>query len=361
VNRPFADVYRGTRVLVTGHTGFKGSWLVAWLERMGASVAGLALDPEGNPSHWALLDSTGVVDRRGDVLDRATVDALVDAHRPRIVFHLAAQSLVRRGYRQPAATFAVNVQGVVNVLEACRQSPSVQAVVVATTDKVYDDLPERLPYDETCPLGHHDPYSASKACAELVAGCYAGAMARTGARAGDMRVATVRSGNVIGGGDWSEDRLVPDLARATACGTATTIRHPAAIRPWQHVLDSLSGYLRLGQRLLDGSVAGGAWNVGPDVHDVLSVEAFIAAFGETWPVRSIVSAPAAQVPEVDTLRLDIAKARRGLGWEPVWSARESIARTAAWYRDYYADGNIGTLRDLEAYLACARERGRAWT
>jgi CDP-glucose 4,6-dehydratase len=346
----FAGAYEGRRVLVTGHTGFKGSWLCLWLQALGARVAGLALAPDTEPAHWNLLGLDGIADQRLNLRDAAAVTAVMQGFRPEIVFHLAAQALVRRSYADPVETFATNVTGVVNLFEAIRDTDSVQAVVNATTDKVYLEQSTENGYRETHPLGGHDPYSTSKACAELITECYRKSFF-TGAGASAPRVATARAGNVIGGGDWSQDRLVPDLVRAAVSGQPLRVRNPDAIRPWQHVLEPLSGYLRLGQALLAGdSASEGPWNFGPSSDATLSVDALISMMTRLWPGVERVSMPGPHPHEAATLRLDCAKAARELGWRPVWDAATTCERTITWYRNFYESGAIDSAEQLRSYV-----------
>ncbi|AWN34429.1 CDP-glucose 4,6-dehydratase [Methylobacterium radiodurans] len=329
--------YRDVRVLLTGHTGFKGAWLAAWLLAEGAEVMGLALAPEpGRPSLFEELDLARRIESRFvDIRDAEAVQAAVAAFRPQVVFHLAAQALVRRSYADPLATFAVNVMGTAHVLEAARRTDSVRAVVCVTSDKCYDNREWVWGYRETDPLGGKDPYSASKAAAEIVAASYRQALVP-----GDrLRLATARGGNVIGGGDWSEDRLVPDLVRAIRAGTPLVLRKPGAVRPWQHVLELLHGYLLLGARLLDGDArAAGAWNFGParsgEVAVGRLVEAALAAWGgDPIPVRIEPSA----VAEAGILKLDTAKAEAGLAWRPLLDFARTVQLTMDWYRGHDAD------------------------
>jgi CDP-glucose 4,6-dehydratase len=356
---PFGDVYAGRRVLVTGHTGFKGSWLVLWLRTLGAQVAGLALDPDTQPSHWSLLGlGDGVADHRVNLRDGEAVRKVFDNHQPEIVFHLAAQSLVRRSYRDPTSTFATNVTGLVNLLEAVRACPSVRVLVNATTDKVYADHTGTLGYHESDPLGGHDPYSSSKACAELVTDCYR----KSFFSAPDpmVRIATARAGNVIGGGDWAEDRLVPDLVRAAVTNQSLHIRNPSAVRPWQHVLEPLSGYLRLGQKLWNDVNFAGAWNFGPGATGEVSVQQLTAQLGVHWPALRIEHDQAVQPHEAAILRLNCDKARQHLAWHPVWDIDTMLARTANWYHDFHESNRIGSDGDLAAYVDDARRLGLEW-
>lgn len=357
----FDDVYVGRRVLVTGHTGFKGSWLVFWLRAMGAQVAGLALDPDTTPAHWHLLALDDIVDHRVDLRDPDGVRAVLENFRPEIVFHLAAQPLVRRSYRQPVNTFDVNVMGLINLYEVVRACPSVRVVVNATTDKVYEDRVSESGYRESDPLGGHDPYSSSKACAEVVSACYRQSFFdRDDGRGFAVRLATARAGNVIGGGDWAEDRLVPDLVRAAHSKQPMKIRHPGAIRPWQHVLDPLSGYLRLGEALIGSERYAEAWNFGPDCDDELTVQELASRLHVGWPALRVEHDGDAHPHEAEILRLDCSKAKQLLAWRPVWDMDTGIKRTASWYRDFHDSGYLRTADDLAAYVGDARRSGLGW-
>jgi CDP-glucose 4,6-dehydratase len=353
----FDNIYSGRRVLVTGHTGFKGSWLAAWLVRLGAEVTGYALEPLPGPSHWRLLELPAE-SVTGDILDGDHFCRTLDKCRPEIVFHLAAQPLVRLSYREPLETLRVNVMGTANVFELCRNRPELRAVVAVTSDKCYENPECGRPFRESDPLGGYDPYSASKGCAELVAASYR----RSFYRNGGSLAATARAGNVIGGGDWAEDRLVPDLVRAAVAAEIEEIRSPDAIRPWQHVLESLSGYLLLGQKLLQGRAdCAEAWNFGPPVTESVTVEAAAAALGRTWPAIRFRPNPPPDAPhEAGVLRLDCSKAAERLGWHCVWNSAVCFERTAAWYRDYYTEGRINTAADLECYLKDAAAGGLPW-
>ncbi|GAB2670113.1 CDP-glucose 4,6-dehydratase [Arenimonas aestuarii] len=357
----FGGAYVGRRVLVTGHTGFKGSWLCLWLQSMGADVAGYALDPDTTPSHWQALGLHISRDIRADLRDPRAVSAALDEFQPELVVHLAAQPLVRRSYRDPTGTFETNVVGLVNLFEAVRACPSVRAVVNATTDKVYEPPSRPEGYREADPLGGHDPYSASKACAEIVSASYRRSFFRTGdERVDPVRLATARAGNVIGGGDWAEDRLVPDLVRATMAGQTLHLRNPAATRPWQHVLEPLSGYLELGRRLLAGEDVDRAWNFGPASADCLTVGEVVAALARHWPGIEVATTPGPHPHEAGQLVLDSSAARGQLGWKPVWDAAAALARTATWYRAFLADGRLHSTRDLDQYVADARSAGLPW-
>jgi CDP-glucose 4,6-dehydratase len=356
LNNLFDGVYAGRRVLVTGHTGFKGSWLCLWLSTLGARVTGLALAPDTSPAHWSLLGLNNVHDVRVDLRDGQAVQRALKQVQPEIIFHLAAQPLVRRSYREPLATFDTNVIGLVHLLEAVRGVSSVRALVNVTTDKVYLEQPIDTGYHEGHPLGGHDPYSTSKACAELVTECYRKSFF-TGS---GPRVATARAGNVIGGGDWSEDRLVPDLVRAASTGEALKIRNPEAIRPWQHVLEPLSGYLRLGQGLLAGDTIEGPWNFGPAADATLPVQALVAQMQAQWPGLRSEHHPGPHPHEAKTLRLDCSKAVEMLAWQAVWNADDTLRYTTEWYRAYYERGQIRSNEDLRDYVAAARAAGLGW-
>lgn len=321
--------YAGRRVLITGHTGFKGGWLATWLDRLGARVAGIALPPETEPSLFLEARIAEFVDSTvADVRDETQVSEIIAGFAPEIVFHLAAQPLVRTGYEAPLRTFATNVMGTANVLEAARRTPSVRAVVIVTSDKCYRETGSLWGYRENDPLGGHDPYAASKAAAELVTGAWRNSF---GGEPGAPLIASARAGNVIGGGDWAKDRLVPDLLRAAHAGTPADIRNPSAVRPWQHVLEPLAGYLTLGERLLAGDAqAAEAWNFGCNLQDMQAVsvlcEHLAPLLGFTWQYDG-----APHPREAPTLRLDSSKAMLGLGWHPRLSLRRACELTGDWY------------------------------
>ena len=336
-DRPWRTAFSGRSVLLTGHTGFKGSWLAIWLAKLGADVHGLALPPESRSLYTAadvqeVMNSSHI----GDVKDLATVAEAFSAARPEIVFHLAAQSLVRRGYEDPVETYGTNVMGTVNVLQAARECPSVRVVVIVTSDKCYENHETSRSYRETDALGGRDPYSSSKGCAELVTSAYRRSFF---SQPGGALVSSARAGNVIGGGDWSEDRLVPDIARSIAQGEPVVIRNPGHIRPWQHVLEPLRGYLMLGALMLDGrSDLAQEWNFGPEDEATISVEDLAAAIIEVWGKGSMTVATDGDSPhEATTLRLDTTKARRLLGYRPLVDVRTAIEMAVRWYSQYGAN------------------------
>jgi CDP-glucose 4,6-dehydratase len=361
----FGGAFSGRRVFVTGHTGFKGAWLAAWLLDLGAEVTGYALPPATDPS---LFDELGLAAHArhvlADVRDRERLRREMVAARPSVVFHLAAQPLVRLGYAQPHETFETNVMGTVDVLEAVRACESVAAVVVVTSDKCYHNAETGRAFREEDPLGGRDPYSASKGCAELVTAAYRSSF--FGEERG-AAVASARAGNVIGGGDWAADRIVPDCVSAVVSEEPVVVRNPDAVRPWQHVLESLSGYLWLAACLLrDGGTFAGAWNFGPAGEDAARpvrwvVETFLEEWGAgSWSVPERADG---RLREARLLSLDSGKARDLLGWREVWDAATAVRRTAAWYRAFY-DGSRSAQAlvadQLRAYEAAAREEAVAW-
>ncbi|MBI3898541.1 MAG: CDP-glucose 4,6-dehydratase [Gammaproteobacteria bacterium] len=353
----FGGLYHGRKVLLTGHTGFKGSWLALWLTQLGAEVSGVALPPDTNPNHWDLL-KLDMPDHRLDIRDYSALESVVKNIQPEIVLHLAAQPLVRRSYREPLETWATNVMGTANLFEACRNAKSVRAIVAVTTDKCYENKEWDRGYNESDRLGGHDPYSASKAAAELVAASYRSAFFH---EAHSPLLATARAGNVIGGGDWSEDRLIPDLVRAIACGKPLEIRSPQATRPWQHVLESLSGYLLLGQGLLEGRKEfAQAWNFGPAPEDNRSVAEILARLKIHWPELDWKTTDRPQPHEAGLLYLDSSKAHTRLGWQPTWSLDDALTATAEWYRAYLLDGHIESRSQLAAFIAQAQIAQREW-
>ncbi|ATY34368.1 CDP-glucose 4,6-dehydratase [Sphingomonas psychrotolerans] len=345
--------WRGRRVLVTGHTGFKGSWLSLWLHALGAEVTGFALPPPSESSLFAAARIDELIQHHeGDIRDLTAVRAVVEASRPEMIFHLAAQPLVRLSYREPVETYATNVMGTVHLLEAARRTPDVKAIVCVTSDKCYQNREWIWPYRESDPMGGHDPYSSSKGCAELVAAAY-----RSSFFADGPALATARAGNVIGGGDWATDRLVPDLIRAFEAGAAPLIRSPDAVRPWQHVLEALGGYLLLAERLLAGErrFAEG-WNFGPSDEDARPVSWIVERMRATWGEG--VAAIADTGPrrhEAGLLRLDSSKARAALGWQPMLRLEQALGWIAEWHKAVGGgeDARAITLQQIADYQARA--------
>ncbi len=344
------------KVLITGHTGFKGSWLALWLQHLGASVHGYSL---GFPTTPSLYEAAGVSElvasEEGDVADLEHLAAVVAQHQPEVVFHLAAQSLVRRSYDDPLGTFRTNVMGTVTLLEAVRRAGGVRVVLNVTSDKCYRNKGWDWGYRETDELGGSDPYSSSKACAELVSTAYGKSFFGSG---GSPALASVRAGNVIGGGDWAADRLIPDIVRATRQAGPLLVRHPHAVRPWQHVLDCLDGYLLLAERMWWDPGTAGAWNFGPDDSSTRSVgwmvrrmTALLGAGGTDWRSHS----PGDERYEAAVLRLDSSRARMRLGWRPKLSIEAATQLTADWYRSFYDGGDArrATFDQLGAHGAHA--------
>jgi CDP-glucose 4,6-dehydratase len=356
----FNGIYKGKTVFLTGHTGFKGSWLSFWLDRLGARVIGYSKDFPSKPSHFELLprpeNGRSYIE---NISDLSTLQRVMEEHRPDIVFHLAAQSLVRYSYAHPLETFASNMMGTANVLECSRRVESVKAVVNVTSDKCYENNDnENAAFRETDPMGGYDPYSCSKGVSELLTNCYRNSFFSP---AGKL-LASGRAGNVIGGGDWALDRLIPDLVKATARGEVTVIRSPQATRPWQHVLEPLSGYLMLGQKLLEGEETfAEGWNFGPKDREALTVLEVLQIFEKHWDEMMFEYDKSTNNPhEANFLSLDCTKANERLNWHPVWNSAKAIEKTVEWYRTYYSDGRIITLDNLVEYSNEALQLGHAW-
>lgn len=361
----FGGVYAGRRVLVTGHTGFKGSWLALWLTQLGAEVAGYSSDIPSTPSNFEALGLAGRIRHYvGDVRDAAALAVAIDEFRPEIVFHLAAQALVRRSYVDPATTFQTNTLGTLNLLECLRLRPWIQVGVFITSDKSYRNNEWYWGYRESDPLGGDDPYSGSKGCAELVAYSYQ----RSFFAHSNTRIATTRAGNVIGGGDWAEDRIVPDCMRAWSHGESVLVRSPHATRPWQHVLEPLSGYLWLGSRLWREPVgcAGEAFNFGPDANVNQTVGELLDAMARRWPGarwHAPENVPAGGGHEARLLKLCCDKVLYELGWRAVLQFSETVAFTVDGYRTYYegqSDLYENTVGQIDTYCHLARDRGLPW-
>ena len=340
--------WAGRRVLLTGHTGFKGAWLTLWLREVGADVTGVSDEVPTDPSLFALARvADGIDDRRADVRDLQAMTQLVAETQPEAVIHMAAQPFVRRSFTEPVETYATNVMGTVHVLEAVRaQGREVRAIVNVTSDKCYDNREQGRPFTEADCMGGHDPYSNSKGCAELVADAYR--------RSYELPLASARAGNVVGGGDWGEDRLIPDIMQGALEGAAIRIRNPEAIRPWQHVLNPLSGYLLVAERLAAGEPVAEGWNFGPPAGDAKPVRWIVDELTAAWPAPLRWEIDEGPHPhEAHYLALDSAKARERLGWAPRWELPETIARIVEWYaalRDG-EDMRAATLRQLDAFSA----------
>ena len=365
MSAPFLDRFAGRRVLVTGHTGFKGSWLSLWLHHLGAQVVGFSLPATSPGMHEVVRPGTFEAEVFGDVRDAAAVGGAVHAARPDIVFHLAAQALVRQSYSDPVGTFEVNALGTVRVLEAVRAARLACPVVLVTSDKCYENRGWEWGYREGDPLGGHDVYSMSKAVTELVAQSWRNCFFSTDARLGP--VATVRAGNVIGGGDYAADRIVPDCVRSLLAGGAIPVRNPLATRPWQHVLDCLSGYLWLGGLLMDprrDARLANAFNLGPDAHSNRPVAALVSEFLRHWPGEWRDESRADAPHEASFLHLDTDRAAQWLGWFPTWRFADAVRETARWYRAHHVDRvdmRAFSLAQIDAFTAAAAEGDQAWT
>lgn len=352
-----SQFWSGRRVLVTGQTGFKGAWLCLWLERLGARVSAFALTPHTEPSLYALASPwAGQHHATVDLRDPVAVSEIVKRMAPQIVFHLAAQSLVRASYRDPVNTYATNVMGTLNLLMAVRDVPDVEAVVVATTDKVYENDGKGVPFSEQDRLGGKDIYSSSKACAEILTASFRNSFLSSGR---SPEVGTVRAGNVVGGGDWSEDRLVPDIVRAISAGQRVEIRYPDAVRPWQHVLEPLRGYIQLAERLVsDPRSVPHALNFGPEPGSWLTVAQVADTLGQALGVGSGWKLAAGNhPPEASMLTLSSNLAKSTLGWEPLLSMQDTVQWTADWYKAHFAghDMKAETLAQIARYEILSSE------
>jgi len=352
--------WQGKRVFVTGHSGFKGSWLSLWLSQLGASVTGFSLPPPTRPS---LFEEAGVAKHthcfEGDIRDPAALRQALNSSAPEIVIHMAAQSIVRASYQDPLGTYLTNVMGTANLMDAIRTCKSVRAVVVITSDKCYENQEWIWPYREDDRLGGHDPYSSSKACAELLVSSYRNSyfpLERYSEHG--VSIATARAGNVIGGGDWAKDRLIPDLMRGFSAGEVVNIRNPGAIRPWQHVLEPLRGYLMLAEKVYAaGASFSGGWNFGPNYADAKPVEWIVRRIASLWGAGAAFNFDAGNHPhEANLLKLDWSKAASELNWEPAFSIERTIEFTVDWYRRWTAGEPAASLvnRQLEEYSALAR-------
>jgi len=345
-----AAFWKGRRVLVTGHTGFKGSWLTIWLKQLGCKVTGVGLKPSTDPALFELANISELCESHiVDIRDLSKLTAVAKKTQPEVVFHLAAQALVRQGYRDPIDTFSTNTMGTVNVLESLRLTGSTKAVVMVTTDKVYRNIEPLMPYEESDTLGGFDPYSASKAASELIIDCYRNSFLNIQG----IFVASARAGNVIGGGDWAADRLIPDAIRAWSSNQSIEVRHPASIRPWQHVLEPLKGYIILAQQLASSSELASAFNFGPEFNEAASVRHVIELAQSAWIGAQVHwGERSTQVHEAACLRLETSKVRDVLGVQSVWTIEKAVERTMDWYQNQGQGGKAidlcqGDIKDFE--------------
>ena len=359
----FSGIYKNKTVLVTGHTGFKGSWLVYWLNQMGAKVIGYSLEAPTSPNHIDLLslDLETVV---GDVRDQDRLNRTFEEHRPDIVFHLAAQPLVYLSYENPIETYEINIIGTLKVFEACR-AYNVEAIVNITSDKAYENKEWIWGYRETDPLGGYDPYSSSKGCADLLTNSYRNSYfnIKDYTKSHNTLLASCRAGNVIGGGDWAKNRLITDIMVSVAQGKKVSIRNPKATRPWQHVLEPLSGYLQIGQKILEEKAEfGEAWNFGPSDEGGITVEKVVKNVKIHWDkIDYEITEDPNQLHEASLLKLDCSKAHMTLKWKSVWDSHTTFKKTVNWYKAFYEEQKVLTEYDLEDYVDDATKKGLSWT
>jgi len=359
----FGNVYKNIKVFITGNTGFKGSWLALWLLNLGARVAGYSLDVPTDPSHYKILN-LDFETIYGDIRDKAKLREAIASFQPDVVFHMAAQSLVRKSYEYPVETFETNVMGTINVFEASRASGTVRAIVNVTSDKCYENREWSWGYREIDPVGGYDPYSASKGCSELITSCWRNSFfnLKDYGNTHNTLLASGRAGNVIGGGDWAIDRLIPDMMRAVNQNEKVKIRNPQATRPWQHVLEPLSGYLLLGQKLLEGRKEfAESWNFGPSEDGNATVGEIAGQVKKAWPkIAYEINMTPDQPHEAGMLRLDCSKSRTKMQWTPAWDGKTAVEKTALWYRAFYESNEVQSIEDLHSYIADAKSKHISW-
>jgi CDP-glucose 4,6-dehydratase len=359
---PFNNIYYGKRVFITGHAGFKGSWLSLWLTKLGATVKGYSLYPWTGPSHWNLLN-LDIESVNWDIGDAKKLQDEMAVFHPDIVFHLTAQAIVLKSYENPTETYETNVMGTLRLLEACRKSDSVRAVINVTSDKCYENKEWAYRYREIDAVGGYDPYSSSKACSEILSASYRNSYWPLD-KYGDTHnvlLATCRASNVIGGGDWARDRLVPNTVRAVVEGKSVFIRDNRATRPWMHVLDALSGYLLLGQRLLEGNKQyAKPWNFGPSYENSISVVDAVKLMQEYWNSITIGLDSVEHPHEAISLNLDCSQALWELNWFPVWKIRKVMSKTVVWYKKYIESGTVISSTQIDEYMNDAKEEQLIW-
>lgn len=359
----FGGIYKDKTVLVTGHTGFKGSWLVYWLEKIGANVIGYSLPAPTEPSHIGLLN-LDIISIIGDIRNVELLNHTFATYKPDIVFHLAAQPLVRLSYENPIETYETNVMGTLKVFEACRTN-GVKAIVNITSDKAYENREWIWGYRENDPMGGYDPYSSSKGCADLLANSYRSSYFNPHEykKSHNTLLASCRAGNVIGGGDWAKDRLMTDIMLSVSSAKKVSIRNPHATRPWQHVLEPLSGYLAIGQKLLEERTEfGEAWNFGPSDEGSITVEEVVHHVKQHWDkIDYEITRDPNQLHEANLLKLDCSKAHIKLHWKDVWDSETTFEKTVVWYKNFYENGSVTTAKDLSDYIADAKIKNLLWT
>jgi len=340
------NTYKGKKIWISGVTGFKGSWLAKWLLKLGATIQGFALTPNTLPNHFELLNlEKDIQFIDGDVRNYDSVRQCIQDFKPDMIFHLAAQPIVRQSYSNPHYTFDTNIMGTINILEVCKKIKEIQTIIIITSDKVYENIGESTRFKEHDKLGGYDPYSASKACAEIIVSSYRDSFFNN---TGTL-LSSVRAGNVIGGGDWSDDRIIPDIIRSITNKEKLEIRNPYAIRPWQHVLDCLYGYLLLNKMMLNGKeFYASAWNFGPSEESEITVENVIKQVDTMWPVEYFVKK--SDIIETPVLKLNSEKAKTFLGWNPLFDIKKTINLTIDWYKSYYEHNIILTEDQIDYYM-----------
>jgi len=359
----FNGVYNNRTVLVTGHTGFKGSWLCMWLDKMGANVIGYSLEAPTSPNHIELLklDIKSII---GDIRDLGKLNETFEEYKPDIVFHLAAQALVKLSYENPIETYETNVIGTLKVLEVCKMH-GVKAIVNITSDKAYENKEWVWGYRENDPMGGYDPYSSSKGCADLLVNSYRNSYFNIDEykKKHHTLIASCRAGNVIGGGDWAKDRLLTDIMLSLSTDKKVSIRNPLATRPWQHVLEPLSGYLNVGQKLLEERIEfSDAWNFGPSDEGSINVEQVVKNVKKHWDkIDYVVNQNPDQLHEANLLKLDCSKAHILLNWNDVWDSTTTFEKTVVWYKEYYENDNITSIKNLNDYVKDAKIKNLEWS
>lgn len=358
----FNNTYSGKNVLVTGHTGFKGSWLIFWLEKLGANILGYSLDPASVLNHYSLL-RTEVKTVTGDIRDFKKLDSTFKNFNPDIVFHLAAQPLVLESYKNPITTYEINVMGTLNIFEVCKKN-KINAIVNVTSDKAYENKEWIWGYREEDSMGGHDPYSSSKGCSEILTNSYRNSYFNPNQYnlTHKTLLASCRAGNVIGGGDWAENRLIPDIMKSVSKNETVNIRNPYATRPWQHVLEPLSGYLTIGEKLLQEEVKySGAWNFGPSENQVYDVKSVVTKIQKYWnQVNFKINDNSDKPHEASLLKLDCSKANQILSWRSIWGYEKTFEKTIEWYKNYYNNSKVSTENDLIDYVKDAKSKKITW-